>query len=105
MGMIAICVALLFRNPPEQSALSLKAAEARWASSALHGCAVQLQLQQKCQLPLAIELFTVACDAAAFSLAQAVAQEAEEQGPDRQVKMQRAHGSHHFMSYDLSARS
>lgn len=62
---------------PDPSLLCLKAAEARWASSALYACAEQLQ--QSGSQTLAVELFTAACDGAAFSLRQGHAQHLDAQ--------------------------
>lgn len=78
-----------------QPVLSLKVAEARWGSSVLYSCA--MQLQQDGMTPLAIPLFTAACDGAAFSLAQEAAQHTELHQPSQQVK---AHDNvmHHLLT-------
>lgn len=55
----------LFRSKHPIPLLPLKAAEERWASSALFGCAVQLHSAQRQSAEI---LFTAACDAAASSL-------------------------------------
>ena len=65
--------------------LSLKAAEARWASSVLYSCAVQLQ--QCGAAALATELLIAACDGAALSIAQEVCMELEQQHHKGQVRV------------------
>ena len=55
----------VFRSEHRTPLLPLKAAEERWASSALFGCAVQLHTGQRQSAEI---LFTAACDAAASSL-------------------------------------
>lgn len=66
------------------SVLSPKAAEARWASSVLYSCAVQLQ--QCGAAALATELLIAACDGAALSIAQEVCLEPEQQHHKGQVR-------------------